>query len=225
MNSKFPYQAVIFDLDGTLIDSAPSILASFESALKRAGAQSLVPFTNSLIGPPLRQTLINLTGITNDAELDTLVGYFKDSYDAEGYKLTRVYEGVEYILASLSEKMIPMAIATNKRKVPTNKILDLLGWSSYFEIIGTLDSITPPYPEKATLIGALLDEMSLDASMSLYVGDKREDGVAADMNSMSFIAAGWGYEDWGEIKIQSGWQVDLSPADFVKRFADQCHEI
>jgi len=220
MNSKFPYQAVIFDLDGTLIDSAPSILASFESALKRAGVQPLVPFTNSLIGPPLRQTLSNLTGITNDAELNTLVGYFKDSYDSEGYKSTRVYDGVEYILAPLSEKMIPMAIATNKRKVPTNKILDLLGWSSYFEIIGTLDSITPPYPDKATLIGALLDEMSLDTSMTLYVGDKREDGVAADMHSMSFIAAGWGYEDWGEIKIHSGWQVDLSPADFVKRFDD-----
>jgi len=220
MNSKFPYQAVIFDLDGTLIDSAPSILASFESALKRGGVQPLVPFTDALIGPPLRQTLINLTGISDDSVLDALIEYFKDSYDSEGYLATRVYEGVEELLTSLSARHIPMAIATNKRKIPTLKILNHLGWESYFKLVGSLDSINPPYPDKGALISALLDEMGVDAATSVYAGDKLEDGEAAKANKMHFIAAGWGYGDWGEIKIQSGWQVDLSPADFMKRFDD-----
>jgi len=204
--------AVIFDLDGTLIDSAPSILSSFESVLKRTGIQPLVPLNKTLIGPPLLQTLINLTGISDVKDLSTLVGYFKDSYDLEGYKATRVYDGVHELLVALSGKHVPMAIATNKRIVPTRKIINQLGWEQYFKVVGALDSQFPPYSNKASLIRSLLDEMAVDAAASVYVGDKWEDGEAADANQMPFIAVGWGYEEWDAKKIKPGWRVS-STAD------------
>ena len=198
------YQTVIFDLDGTLIDSAPGILHSFENTLKRAGISPCVSLNESLIGPPLRQTLVNLTGITDDSELDTLVELFKDSYDTEGYRNTRVYDGVEELLKYLAARHIPMAIATNKRRIPTLKIIELMKWDHYFQVIGTLDS-NPSHANKAALIGSLLGEMTVDAGTCVYIGDKREDGEAADANQMPFIAVGWGYGEWGPEMMKPGW--------------------
>lgn len=196
MNKASSYQAIIFDLDGTLIDSAPSILTSFENALKRAGIPPRVPLTESLIGPPLRQTLINLTGISDDAVLDNLVHLFKESYDSEGYRATRIYDGVEELLAVLADRRIPMGIATNKRKIPTLKILGHLGWESYFSVVGALDNVSPPYVNKGALISAVLAEMAVEASTTIYIGDKREDWEAAQANQMPFVAVGWGYGQW-----------------------------
>ena len=218
MNQTLPFQAVIFDLDGTLIDSAPGILYGFESALKRAGIKPLVPISTSLIGPPLRQTLATLTGVNIETELDALIEFFKDSYDSNGYQTTRVYDGVEELLAFFANKQIPMAIATNKRKVPTLKILKFLGWESYFQETGTLDSTTPPYPDKAVLINTLLNKLGVAAATSVYIGDTRGDGEAAEANLMPFIAVGWGYGKWQLETMKDGWHYAGSPDSISLRF-------
>ena len=212
------HQAVIFDLDGTLINSSPSILSCFRQALKDEGLTPLLPLSDSLIGPPLRQTLINLTGVTDNAVLDRLVDGFKASYDTEGYKDTLLYDGVELLLASLAELNIPLAIATNKRRIPTLKILEHLGWNGYFRCVGTLDTPFPPHTDKAALIRYLLTEIGVTAEKSLYVGDKWEDGVAADANGMAFRAAGWGYGEWDAADIPPGWQVIKTAHELVRLF-------
>jgi phosphoglycolate phosphatase len=207
LRQAYPCQAVIFDLDGTLIDSSPSILKCFGQVLADSGLPALVPLSDSLIGPPLRQTLINLTGSTDDSLLDRLVEEFKNCYDTEGYKATVVYEGVEAMLAHLVACDIPLSIATNKRRVPTLKILEHLGWEKYFRIIGTLDTPTPQHTDKAAVIRFLLKEMGVKAERSLYVGDKREDGEAAAANGMAFCAAGWGYGEWDAGTMPFGWRL------------------
>jgi phosphoglycolate phosphatase len=105
-----------------------------------------------------------------------------------------------------------MAIATNKRRVPTLKILKYLGWEQYFTIVGTLDMCSPPHPDKGSLIKYLLQVMERDGKASLYVGDKREDGEAAQANGMAFVAAGWGYGEWDSAKMPIGWRFVENPA-------------
>lgn len=200
-----PCQAIIFDLDGTLIDSAPSILQCFASALSDAGLQPAVPLNASLIGPPLRKTLMHLTGVNDDAILDRLTNSFKEFYDTEGYKASRVYPGIDALLAELSALPIPLAIATNKRRIPTLKIMDHLNWNRYFSLIGTLDTPSPPHPDKAALIRSQLNEMHASAENSWYVGDKWEDGEAAQNNGMPFIAVDWGYGDWDGNNLPESW--------------------
>lgn len=213
--SSQPFQAILFDLDGTLIDSSPSILNCFGSVLHDAGLRPLVPLTDSLIGPPLRQTLINLTGETDAALLDCLVDGFKECYDTEGYKATKVYGGVDAMLELCASRSIPLAIATNKRRIPTLKILHHLGWGNYFRIVGTLDTPVPSHVNKAALIGALLNELGTSADRSLYVGDKYEDGKAAAANRMLFCAAGWGYGEWDTVKTVPEWHIAPSVHKFV----------
>lgn len=215
MKKLSTFQTVIFDLDGTLIDSSPSILKCFGHVLDEHGLTPLVPLCDALIGPPLRQTLVNLTRITDSAFLDRLVDGFKDCYDTEGYKETRVYAGVEALLFHLAAAGVSLAIATNKRRIPTLKILEYLGWERYFTLVGTLDTPSPPHADKGVLLGSLLRELSVQAADSVYMGDKLEDGKAAEANQMPFIAAGWGYGEWSSSILKPEWLLFSTVQDFM----------
>lgn len=210
------YEAVIFDLDGTLIDSAPGILGCFDRILHDAGMKPLLPLNEKLIGPPLRNTLITLTGIDSAAELDNLTDRFRNVYDTEGYKATRVYDGIEEMLAALHSGGIPMSIATNKRRTPTLKILEYLEWERYFPTVGTLDTPGVPHTEKSALIGSLLKEIGADAATTLYMGDTQADGEAARANCMPFVFAGWGYGVCGGNGLMDGWEYLISPVDLFR---------
>jgi len=214
-------QTVIFDLDGTLIDSSPSILECFKRVLEEANLQPVVPLDNSMIGPPLRRTLENLTGLPDGDALERLAANFRSIYDMEGYTATRVYSGVEDLLSKLASHEIPMAIATNKRRTPTLKILEHLGWEQYFRIVGTLDTPLIPHADKGALIGWVVDEIRADAGTSLYLGDKREDGEAAAANGMPFIAAGWGYGNWDGAEMPADWHLIRSPYELTEQLENR----
>lgn len=218
MKSNSRFDTVIFDLDGTLIDSSQSILECFAAVLANAGIQPTVPLNSSLIGPPLKKTLMNITGLPDGEQIEQLAIDFKDIYDTEGYKASRVYAGVEELLSSLAAKNTALAIATNKRRTPTLRILEHLGWERYFQLVGTLDTPVPPHINKAALIGKILENMNKTAEKSLYVGDKFEDGEAALANRMPFIAAGWGYGEWKPVSMPSGWELAMSPYKLTEHF-------
>lgn len=211
-------QAIIFDLDGTLIDSAPAILQGFASVLDEAGIRPVVPLDSTLIGPPLRQTLMRLTGLPAGDGLERLACSFQRIYDEEGYKSTRVYADIDALLARCATLQLPMAIATNKRRTPTLKIVDHFGWSGYFQLVGTLDGMTVAPADKAALLGYLLKEMQLAAERTLYLGDKWEDGEAATVNGMPFAAADWGYGEWGEATMPAGWRLCRGVGDCLELF-------
>lgn len=186
-------RTVVFDLDGTLIDSSASILAGFAGAFAKEGRQPTLALRPEIIGPPLKETLALLAGSTDLVLIDRLAEHFKAHYDTVGYRETTVFDGVNALLAGLSERGIPLHIATNKRLGPTIKILDHLGWRHYFGRVVALDAWTPPAANKAAMIGRLVDELKLEARQTLYVGDRNEDALAATANGLPFAFAAWGY--------------------------------
>ena len=184
---------IVFDLDGTLIDSSPSILAAFKGAFLKANLQPMKPLTPEIIGPPLKETLKNLLG-ENDAEkIDELAEFFKESYDSEGYKQTQVFAGVEHLLAELS-KTKPLYIATNKRIKPTLLIIEHLGWQQYFRGVYALDMLEAAAKNKAELIAYVLKTQSIKTDEAIYIGDRVEDKKAALANNLDFCYAKWGYD-------------------------------
>jgi phosphoglycolate phosphatase len=209
-----PIKTIIFDLDGTLIDSSKSILAGFASAFHEEGITPTRPLSPEIIGPPLKQTLAILAGDTDPALIDRLADRFKHHYDGEGYKETTVFEGIDEMLSTLQKRAIPLAIATNKRLLPTRKIIRHLGWEHYFLELFALDSWTPPAANKAAMIGRALGALGLEHQHTLYVGDRREDGEAAGANRMPFALAEWGY---GEIEagLPAEWHRFARPSDFI----------
>ena len=134
-----PITDVIFDLDGTLIDSAPSILRCFSATLSKQGIEPALPLTEKLIGPPLRETLTKLSGVQDEAVLGLMIDDFKSHYDTEGYKATTVFTGVEDMLRKVHGMGVKLHIATNKRLNPTRLILEYLGWDSMFSAINAVN--------------------------------------------------------------------------------------
>lgn len=202
---------IIFDLDGTLIDSSPSILAGFAYALEQMHVKPIRPLTSEVIGPPLFQTLANLTGSQDIQLLQALAEHFKAHYDTEGYKETVVFDGMSTMLQSLVAAGKQLYIATNKRLNPTIKIMQYLGWTEYFKGIYALDYFQPAVASKQEMIGRILDKHGLSLADSLYVGDRFEDGMSAEGNGLEFAMVTWGYLDETSGNPPAHWLVYDSP--------------
>ncbi len=188
---------ILFDLDGTLIDSAPSILVSMEAAFLATSICPVRSLSRDLIGPPLQETMARLAGSDDPATLAALVTAFKLDYDSQGYRKSEVFVGVDAMLRSLiSRGMLPY-VATNKRIAPTRMIIEHLGWTGLFTDVAALDRYDPRHPDKAGMLGALLRAHGIDPADAVYIGDRDEDGVAAGRNGMRFIQVAWGYGDAG----------------------------
>lgn len=191
--SAMKFNSIIFDLDGTLVDSAPGILMSLGHAMKVTGITPARALTPDVIGPPLADTLRALCPQADAATLAAVTAAFKQHYDTEGYLQTRPFEGVTELLDTLSDAGCLMFVATNKRHQPTQQIMHHLGLEPYFVAVYSLDSVHPPASSKGTLLHYLLAKHGLSAANTLYVGDRSEDKVAAQQANMPFFLADWGY--------------------------------
>lgn len=185
---------VIFDLDGTLIDSADSILTGLKATIKKFGFEPALPLNVKLVGPPLKQTIQKLVGDQVNIDLNILVDDFKNYYDTEGFKATATYPGIEKLLYELHNLGIRMYLATNKRQEPTLKIINYFDWASLFEEIYAIDRfVDAPFRDKTEMIGSLIQKESINKKSTIYVGDRFEDLEASMANNIRVILVQWGY--------------------------------
>lgn len=184
---------IIFDLDGTLIDSSSSILSSFRASFASIGRKPSRALMLDIIGPPLKETLSLLSSTDDPVLLDELATAFKAHYDTEGYRQTIAFPHVEEVLAKLATSGLSLYIATNKRIKPTELIIKHLGWERFFAGVYAPDSIKPPAISKGNLLAHVTSIHLIDPKCALYVGDRSEDRIAASENNILFAYANWGY--------------------------------
>jgi phosphoglycolate phosphatase len=191
-------KSVIFDLDGTLIDSQESILRTIKIALYESGLEATIPMTKELVGPPLVDTLSKITAIKDKRILTLVADKFKQYYDDEGYKSSIAYPGIHSLLKILYSQGYTLYVATNKRMIPTLKIIDRLDWANLFAAVYGVDlNAKEPFKNKGEMISLLLADQLIDAGSAIYIGDRVEDYEAAKSNSLACILVDWGY---GEIR-------------------------
>lgn len=215
---------VIFDLDGTLVDSAPSILSSFAEALNQYSVSPKVPLTPQLIGPPLMQTLQTISGIADTTQLQMLAEAFKAYYDSQGYRESLVYVGIETMLGKLKAQGFRLSIATNKRQVPTHQILAFLKWDIYFDAVYALDACREGVKNKAGMIAQLLTDLRITPQEACYIGDRSEDGEAADQNDLPFVMVQWGYGPAAttDVLLPSHWHLCSTPEQLPDSIVKLC---
>lgn len=205
------YTHAIFDFDGTLVDSAPAILECFREVLTVRDIAPHVEIDSRLIGPPLLQTLALISGLSDVAIINALAGDFKSRYDSVVAQRTPLYPGIREALARLSAAGCRLHVATNKRTQPTQLILEQLGLTACFDTVYAIDLTDPPYAGKAAMIAAQIEEWGLLPRQTCYIGDKPEDGQAADANALDFFAVDWGYGEWNDAAIPAHWRLLSSP--------------
>jgi len=181
---------VIFDLDGTLIDSAPDLHAA---ANKMLATMSLAPLSleavTSFIGngvPKLVERCLEVYDLPTSPDA---VSAYLGLYDADPATLTRPYPGVVACLATLKAAGCKMAVCTNKPEAPARLILDSLNLSQYFDFIAGGDTYPTMKPDPAPLYGCA-KALGGDA---LYVGDSETDEKTAANAGMTFALFAGGY--------------------------------
>lgn len=206
--------SLVFDLDGTLIDSSPGILSALYLSLSDFGCDTIhVDCTH--VGPPLASVFQQLLPCETDFGINQLCNSFRHHYDNSEYLQFKPYDGVAEALDWLSRHGIRLFVATNKRSLPTKKILDLLQWNCYFEFVYCLDMCRVQGSTKANCLSSLVSSFNLDASRTPYLGDRLNDYTAASSASMPFFMAEWGYASREERHVLSEVTCLESPSDLL----------
>lgn len=189
---KLP-QCVLFDLDGTLLDSIPGIAYSVKAAFHAAGLPELSVDLRQCIGPPIRTILSRVAATDDPALLDQLERHFRASYDTEGWRQTVCFRGTLELLEAMKASGHRLFVVSNKPRHIAVKNLEALGIAAYFEQMYTRDSVEPPYASKADILRVLLADHQLAGVDCVMVGDTMEDAGAAALHKISFIFMEHGY--------------------------------
>ncbi len=194
LSQKIVYKNIIFDLDGTLVDSSRGILETFKFILEKNKIKPILEIEKSIIGPPLLDTMRKITGIEDQNILKVLCKNFINRYDSKGILKTNFYDDVPILLNKLFNDGHILYIATNKREFAAKKIIEHFSWVKYFKKIFSLDSFNPPLKDKEALIKNLILQEKINNKNCYFIGDRLSDQIAAQNNSIKFFLAEWGYE-------------------------------
>ncbi len=182
---------LIFDFDGTIVDSRPDIA---ENLKKAYGIFGIDIGKEIIIGPPLIEMIDLLTPGLETGLKKQIIEKFKEFYDSCGFKNTRLFSNIDIVLKDFRKKRKRLFLATNKRKVPTLRIIDAMK-INYFEDIVTIDNNDIPGKDKKSMISYLLKKYSLNKNETAMIGDTDSDMKAAEDNGIIDIAFKNGYEN------------------------------
>lgn len=186
---------MIFDLDGTLTDSADGIVASFRHALARIGAD--VPGSDDddaglarrVVGPPMLHTLQTM-GLGERA--DTAFAAYRADYTSRGWAINRVYDGVPDLLTDLRAAGVRLAVATSKNEPMAVRILEHFGLDHHFEVIAGASPDGVRASKSDVLAHALAQLGPLPDSV-LMIGDRSHDVEGAAEHGIDTVVVEWGY--------------------------------
>jgi len=190
-------EATAWDLDGTLVDSAPDLMTALNNVLdKRGFAGHSLASVRLMIGngvPKLVERGFNAIGMRlQPAQLDALVAMFVDEYRACATDQTRPYPKIVETLESIREMNIPMGVCTNKPEALTRQILESLGLTVFFNSVVGGDTTGARKPDPRSLL-TCLRELSTLPSCGLMIGDSIHDVHAAHTAGVIVGVVPWGY--------------------------------
>jgi phosphoglycolate phosphatase len=202
---------VLFDLDGTLVDSAPGIWASVRAA---AAELRLPPPTpdqlRAMVGPPLQDGFALVMGL-GGLDVDRAVAAYRAHYTAGAMLDVTVYAGIPELLAGLADDGVTLAVATSKPEPFAVRVLEHTGLRPAFDSVhgATFDGAVR---HKDQVVGAALAAHP-DASDPVLVGDRAQDVLGAAAHGMPCIGAGWGPAPEGELARAGAIAIAATPGD------------
>lgn len=192
-----PAKLWLFDLDGTLIDSAPGIHACIDHALVALGRGRL-PSAQlpRWIGPPLRQSFAE---VCSDAdEVEQAVALYRAHYAEVGWRTFVTYPGIPESLQRLAEDGVRLALVTSKLERFARQILGATPWGGLFEAVYGAGEASA-HSEKAAQIAQALQDAGVPAAEAVMVGDRNFDIAGARANGVHAIGVLWGYGSRDEL--------------------------
>jgi len=198
--------AVIFDMDGTLIDPFLGIRNSYAHMCKEMGLSPLsVADVQSFIGPPIQEALAKHFSLANES-LEHAVRTFRNYYSSTGIHEFSKYPAIDELLKELRSAGYRAHIATNKPEAFAQIIVNSAGWSDLFSVVSgsTLDGSVR---HKTEIIANVLAQLPPEEKVVAYVGDRPEDALSSLPYGLSFVGVSWGYSTTDQLLAAGATQV------------------
>jgi phosphoglycolate phosphatase len=209
------YRLAMFDLDGTLSNSAPGIFYSLKETFPKVDWPVPGPETlRRFIGPPLWNCLQDLLGMPA-ATADQFVRFYRDSYNSEGFCRNELYPGIRDLLSDLRKAGILTAVVTSKPVTPAKAVLN------YFKITDLFDFFSAENDSdhgggKEALIRPVLLQSGIPASQAVMIGDTKYDAAGARRAGTEFLGVLYGFGTREEIEREGGTRFAQTVGDLGK---------
>ena len=214
---KCKQNVILFDLDGTLTDSAEGVIRSVQYMQEKMGMKVWeTADLKFVVGPPLMKTF------TEDFAMDTetaekAVVVYRERYTTIGMFENKVYDGVEEMLAALKAKGKRMGVATSKKEELAVEILEHFGIAQYFDVIGG-DKREIGRNTKAKVMEYVLEALQAEKEDVIMVGDRLFDIEGAHALGVPCIAVEYGYGDREEFEAYGADYIVATTQDVVDLF-------
>ncbi|MGB3381801.1 phosphoglycolate phosphatase [Rhodanobacter sp. FW102-FHT14D06] len=197
---------VLFDLDGTLLDSAPDLYAALQAQCAEEGVASpaYAP-VREVVSRGARAVLRCAFASRGEAVIEALVPRYLQLYEQVMARDTRAFDGVDDLLARLEARGLRWGIVTNKAAFLTDELLRRIGWSTRAAAVVCGDTLPVKKPDPAPVLLAC-ERAGLVPGQCLFVGDDRRDVQAGAAAGVFTVAASWGYLDGGD---PHAWGADV----------------
>ncbi len=194
------WTCILFDLDGTIADSAPGITASLGYMLEQMGLE--VPSPQELrqwVGPPILDSFRDRAGMSPEESAQALAIYRQHYLDHAGTG-SPIFEGIPSVLKAIHRSGVPLALATSKPEFPASIILDHGNLTSYFRVISgsSIDEIRSAKKDVIAEAMTRFGMVGIDTSRPVMVGDRDYDVEGAAAHGIPAIFVRWGYGEAGE---------------------------
>lgn len=190
-----PYTCVLFDLDGTITDSAPGITSSLAWMFEQLGLP--VPSPSELlayVGPPILDAFRDQAGF-DTSQAQRALKVYRSHYLATGVFDSSVYPGIESTLAAVAGTGMMTSLATSKPESPARTILDHFGLTGYLDVItgASDDEVRSAKADVVAEALTRLEALGADLTRPVMVGDREHDVHGAATNGVPTIFVEWGY--------------------------------
>jgi N-acetyl-D-muramate 6-phosphate phosphatase len=208
-------RGVLFDLDGTLLDSAPDLYAALvvQCAEEGIAPPSYAP-VRQVVSRGGRAILRCAFAERGEAALDGLMPRYLQLYQAAIAQQTRAFDGVDDLLARIEAHGLRWGIVTNKAAFLTDELVSRIGWAGRASAVVSGDTLPVKKPDPAPVLLAC-ERAGVEPAHCLFVGDDRRDIQAGAAAGLYTVAVSWGYLDGGDPHTWGADVVLAHPAELV----------
>lgn len=203
-------RAVLFDLDGTLVDSFSGIASAYHHVAAEMGLCSVEDADlRPLIGPPIQVGLQQHFGLTG-ARLEEGIRVFREHYRANGLFRFSKYPGVEPMLLELRSQGFELCIATSKLRTMAEAIVEHARWADLFDVVGGAEPDGTRHL-KRDVIEWTMTQVPSESRIVAMVGDRADDIAASRDLGLPGIGVAWGYGSITELDVAGAALTVESP--------------
>ena len=208
-------RAIVFDLDGTLIDSRRDIAAAVNQVRAARNLASLpVDTVEGMVGEGARVLLQRALPEMPVVEEASLLAEFLRHYEAVCLATTRPYDGIDAVLERATDRRLALALLTNKPERISRMIVESFGWGRYFKVTAGGDTYPSRKPDPRGLIDVAA-QLGVPIAETVLVGDSAIDGQTAQAAGAPWIHVTWGYGKQDALDLPCWARVDR-PADLIR---------